>query len=300
MNSVNYCTCCDAGTRSGSGCNVDTYGTKCDNSCSVNCYPVPDCNCGCRVCNIVTGSCVDGCINSWYGLKCDKMCSKNCAATNETAICNRFTGKCVQGCKTGYFGDRCNFSCSSYCINSTCEQDNGKCSEGCKYGFKGDFCNDQTDAFGGDEIAGAIGGACVIAVWGIIVIVLICIVWRRRKRDFAIFNRNSALTSTTNATFHETDSLSPLNMAAGQTECICRGETIFIYPEVDIVDTSFNTCEEPDHDTLNKQLEKEECFELVRYDGGENHVDMRTGCNGRSREQESVFILKNGPSSSVT
>ncbi|XP_045169291.1 platelet endothelial aggregation receptor 1-like [Mercenaria mercenaria] len=175
-------------------CNPGLYGLNCNKTCNPNCRAVPCSSCSCEVCNQLNGNCTNGCDSGWFGAKCETICPDKCMyMEGHLEICNRETGNCLFGCQNGYYGDMCNNTCHIGCTDSLCEKPNGTCVKGCLDGYKGDFCGGSSPDEGGlnnDEIAGALGGAFVVMLWATVVIVLIFVIWRRRLKNYEVFNRN--------------------------------------------------------------------------------------------------------------
>ncbi|KAH3720054.1 hypothetical protein DPMN_062946 [Dreissena polymorpha] len=116
-----------------------------------------------------------------------------CFSYNNYYLCCCYwrNGACIDGCKQGFYGDVCNSTCSNGCFDRKCRQESGACAEGCIQGRVGVECTDREAGLGRDEIAGAAGGAFVIIVWAAVVIVLVFFVYRRRLKNYDVFNRNT-------------------------------------------------------------------------------------------------------------
>ncbi|KAL4222074.1 hypothetical protein ACF0H5_018116 [Mactra antiquata] len=178
-----------------SECHPGKYGIGCDLSCSANCHTLSCDSCACEICNRTSGFCSNGCEFGWYGNTCESVCSQNCQVpTDQVSSCDEITGNCLSGCQRGYYGGQCNITCNSFCTDSLCDQNNGTCLNGCINGHVADICgenNNRDDS--NDAIAGAIGGGFVVVLWALVVIILICFIWKRRLKNVAIFNRNTDL-----------------------------------------------------------------------------------------------------------
>ncbi|XP_060603063.1 uncharacterized protein LOC132756088 [Ruditapes philippinarum] len=183
-------------------CDPGRYGINCNETCNPNCRAVPCSSCACAVCDKLSGNCTNGCDSGWFGAKCETICPESCVDTGGLAdVCARGTGNCLFGCKKGYYGDMCNTTCPVECTDLLCEKPNGTCINGCIDGYSGDICGAPSTVKTGldnDEIAGAVGGAFVVILWAAVVIILIFVIWRRRLKDYEVFNRNTNFSNDSN------------------------------------------------------------------------------------------------------
>ena len=152
------------------GCNINTWGPDCGQTCNANCVDAPDnttskcdrdgvCLYGCKLtfmgptcsescptncisndCNATTGHCLQGCKKDYWNDLCNTNCSTNCLQFNGTT-CHRDNGTCIQGCIEDHYGPFCDQGCPLNCFNDTCQRYNGTCSLGCTKGFAGEYCN---------------------------------------------------------------------------------------------------------------------------------------------------------------
>ncbi|GFR75438.1 multiple epidermal growth factor-like domains 10 [Elysia marginata] len=82
-------TCKD--TRNGSRC--DIFNGACLEGC---------------VAGYEGSSCQEVCNNQTYGENCEETCNVNCVSKDrKNRLCNLVTGSCLQGCRSGFKGDKC-------------------------------------------------------------------------------------------------------------------------------------------------------------------------------------------------
>ena len=140
---------CEDGTGNCYSCaSNNTYGDKCEYSCSEFCKKIT----GGPICYRINGSCVEGCITSgnfsddkctectdgYYNRTggCTELCPENC-----DGICDKDNGFC-HGCKSGFYKDKCDERCNQTLCKSDCQQTSGKCNE-CNNPYYQNISDDQ-------------------------------------------------------------------------------------------------------------------------------------------------------------
>ncbi|XP_060606228.1 multiple epidermal growth factor-like domains protein 10, partial [Ruditapes philippinarum] len=192
---------CEAGFKDTFKCDQEcdkfSYGDKCNSLCS------PECK---DICDRVNGTC-SNCTSGWKGSKCLQECDsaewgENCenqcghclngSCDSSDGTCDggcsqgyKTTDRCTEKCEDGYHGYNCSGVCGNCKPGTTCDKITGVCDEGCSDKYMGSICveamiqkSKDTDSF---PVAGVVGGLFA-AVVVIAILVLGCLLWRRKKR----------------------------------------------------------------------------------------------------------------------
>ncbi|XP_052232213.1 multiple epidermal growth factor-like domains protein 10 [Dreissena polymorpha] len=175
------------------GCSCeDRYGSQCEHICPTNCASV---NNGTRCDD--QGVCVDGCFGDFFGRQCNNPCPTNCAARANGSRCDQ-KGVCINGCVNDHFGTQCSNPCPTNCApragESRCSNP-GTCTLGCITGYTGDRCASSIEGFVSEESgtgfkSGMIASLIVNVVAIVIIVVMICLLWKKRLTSKDIVNRS--------------------------------------------------------------------------------------------------------------
>ncbi|XP_012937090.1 receptor-type tyrosine-protein phosphatase T [Aplysia californica] len=207
---------CDAETgKCVDGCVEGFQGENCTIECmgkyGRNCQ-MPCGHCNDSPCHRETGHCKTGCVagysSSVAGVQlCDvecrhgfygPSCVNKCGACRHRVTCDPVSGECPDGCQDGYKGKLCAKLCPSHmygrdCLKKcgvckdkqSCDPFTGRCSSGCEEGHTGFECIQRIKAKN-NSASVALGAGLGVGAILIIVMLVFCIVYRKRTKKLKI------------------------------------------------------------------------------------------------------------------